>query len=864
MLAANIESRPNRLRKLLARGGVHAGFAPAAGFLAVGVGAFAAGWSGAGTLAATLGIGMAIGWASTWVSYVLTVSRPLAHLVGETIGLAQVDTLALSDALAAVAEGDLTYKLQMRAKPTALVAAPEIELLAAGIGECISKLAESASQLNSMTDEACERFVYIGPDGYQQGQAGGDAMGRSLSGKGQVLVVTASLQHAGLELRRKGFEGILHERYPEIEILDPVESPYELAEMRKVTADAMKRFPRLAGIYVTVAGAGAAAAVSDAGRAGKITVISHDLVEDAMPYVAKGVITAVIGQDPYAQGHDPVIHLFNHLAAGWQPPATRMLTASDLVTAANIGQFWQTGKGAIESAAMAARRPKPIQPAKKHLRIAVLGLEDAVFWEGVRDGVLAAAAELKQFNAEVEWICPEPNKSFNVEIRGRAIENLAGQGWDGIATPIQDTGLVASINRAVAAGVPVATFNSESSSLRGLMVQLSHRAAKLMSVSDALSLSASSSGTATAQIAENISQMAESATSEAMAMTRANASLERIAESVDAIAEGARDQAQAADSLSSAATHIAEAVTVAGSSSETVVASTIQSVATAERGSEAIRQTLAQMKSIENAVDSSAVTIQETNTRAQQIGEIVSTIEDIAAQTNLLALNAAIEAARAGEQGKGFAVVASEVRKLAEKSASATKEIGTIITTVQDSARRAAEAMDIAIRKVHEGSSLAQHSGQALDELLESAKQTQRQTGEMADANQTVATVMVGLTTAIDRVSAVVTANMDRSEQAAANIRETLEIVESVAAISEENAASAERVASSTGLVSRQAQDVNDAAAELTGIARELEGSTARFKLKTEDQVDEAPAPGRASSLKGAVAGEPSRSRKAA
>ena len=864
MLAANIESRPNRLRKLLARGGVHAGFAPAAGFLAVGVGAFAAGWSGAGTLAATLGIGMAIGWASTWVSYVLTVSRPLAHLVGETIGLAQVDTLALSDALAAVAEGDLTYKLQMRAKPTALVAAPEIELLAAGIGECISKLAESASQLNSMTDEACERFVYIGPDGYQQGQAGGDAMGRSLSGKGQVLVVTASLQHAGLELRRKGFEGILHERYPEIEILDPVESPYELAEMRKVTADAMKRFPRLAGIYVTVAGAGAAAAVSDAGRAGKITVISHDLVEDAMPYVAKGVITAVIGQDPYAQGHDPVIHLFNHLAAGWQPPATRMLTASDLVTAANIGQFWQTGKGAIESAAMAARRPKPIQPAKKHLRIAVLGLEDAVFWEGVRDGVLAAAAELKQFNAEVEWICPEPNKSFNVEIRGRAIENLAGQGWDGIATPIQDTGLVASINRAVAAGVPVATFNSESSSLRGLMVQLSHRAAKLMSVSDALSLSASSSGTATAQIAENISQMAESATSEAMAMTRANASLERIAESVDAIAEGARDQAQAADSLSSAATHIAEAVTVAGSSSETVVASTIQSVATAERGSEAIRQTLAQMKSIENAVDSSAVTIQETNTRAQQIGEIVSTIEDIAAQTNLLALNAAIEAARAGEQGKGFAVVASEVRKLAEKSASATKEIGTIITTVQDSARRAAEAMDIAIRKVHEGSSLAQHSGQALDELLESAKQTQRQTGEMADANQTVATVMVGLTTAIDRVSAVVTANMDRSEQAAASIRETLEIVESVAAISEENAASAERVASSTGLVSRQAQDVNDAAAELTGIARELEGSTARFKLKTEDQVDEAPAPGRASSLKGAVAGEPSRSRKAA
>jgi methyl-accepting chemotaxis protein len=310
---------------------------------------------------------------------------------------------------------------------------------------------------------------------------------------------------------------------------------------------------------------------------------------------------------------------------------------------------------------------------------------------------------------------------------------------------------------------------------------------------------------------------------------------------VDAIAGGARDQAEATDSLTAAATHIAEAVSVAGTSSRTVVDSTVEAVTTAERGSDSIRQTLQQMKSIETAVDTSAVTIQETNARAQQIGEIVGTIEDIAAQTNLLALNAAIEAARAGDQGKGFAVVASEVRKLAEKSAAATKEIGTIITNIQASAQRAAEAMDVAIQKVHDGSSLAQHSGDALDQLLESAKQTRRQTSEMAAANQTVTDVMGGLTSAIGSVSAVATANLERSESAAASIRETLEIVESVAAISEENAASTERVAFSTVQVSRQVQDVNDAATELTGIARELEGSVARFKLRS-DEKDEAPA----------------------
>jgi len=840
MQSSNASTHFSAMRQVLVRYGLYVGLAVACGCLVIGGLAYATGAPAVGYALGTIGIGVAAGWCITWAIYLVTVARPLGRLTEATTALAETDTEALSDALAALAEGDLTRKVEMRAAPVTISATAEVTRLGDNIGQIMARLGDSALQLNSMSDEPCRRLFYVGPDGYLQGQTCGEEMGRVLNGRGQVLIVTASFRHAGLQLRRKGFEGILRDRYPNVEIVEAVESPYEGTGMRDVTAAALKRYPRLAGVYVTVAGAGAAMASADAGLGGKLAIICHDLVDDVMPYVSKGVITAVIGQDPYGQGHDPVIHLFNHLAAGWQPPKSRMVTAMDMVNSGNAGQFWQPGKGAIESAAVAARRPRPMQASQRRLRIAVVGLEDTHFWDAVRDGVMAAADEVRPLNAQVEWILPEKGKSFDVAIRSEAIETLAREGWDAIATMVMDTGLVESVNRVVASGVPVATFNSEPSSLRGLMDQLSHRAQKLMAVSGGLADSAQSSGAATSQIAENISQMAEAVTSEAAAMTRANASIERIAESVEGIATGAREQARAAESLSQAATHIAEAVQVAGSSSETVVASTVQAVATAERGSEAIRQTLAQMKLIESAVDSSAATIQETNARAQQIGEIVGTIEDIAAQTNLLALNAAIEAARAGDQGKGFAVVASEVRKLAEKSAAATKEIGTIITTVQASAQRAAEAMDIAMRKVHDGSSLAQHSGEALDELLESAKTTQRQTGEMADANQTVANVMDDLTEAIDRVSAVVTANMDRSEMAAASIRETLEIVESVAAISEENAASAERVASSTGTVSRQAQEVNDAAAELTGIARELEGSTARFKLKRDDQAAEA------------------------
>ncbi len=818
---------------LLLRGVTYAGLGLGLLCISVWVIATLAGASVAGSAPAILGLGMAAGWAVTLGIVRLTMSRPLARITIATEALASEDAAAFADMLSSVAQGDLTSRLEPRTRAIALdsTCAAEVSHLGEVVNEIAARLAEGAEQLNSVTDEACRRLFYVGPDGYLQGQTCGDLMGRTLGGRGQVIVLSGNLRNTGLEVRRRGFGSMLRERYPGIEIVEVLES----TDQAEVPASLLRKYPRLAGIYCTGPATGAALTLVNAGLAGRVTLICHDLTDEVMPYVSKGVISATVGQDPYAQGHDVAIHLFNHLAAGWQPQDPRLLTAMDLVTAENWGQFWRAGKGVIQSQATIERRPRPMKTSPRRLRIGIVGIEDSSFWYPVRDGALAAAEELRPYNADVEWIVPEPNLAWDLSIRGPAIESLAHQGYDALATPVNDTGLVASINRAVAAGVPVATFNSELSSLRGLMYTLSHRAQRLMVVSTDLATTAESSGTATSDIAHTVSQMAEAANNEAAAVTRASNSLHRIAELVDAIAAGARDQARSVGSLSQTAAHIAHAVEVAASSSEAVVAATTQAVVTAQRGSELLRQTLAQMESIERAVDSSATIIQQTNAHAEEIGEIVATIEDIAAQTNLLALNAAIEAARAGEQGKGFAVVASEVRKLAEKSAAATKEIGTIIGTVQSSARHAAEAMDAAMEKVHEGSSLARHSGQALDELLQSAATTQRETAEMVDANQAVASVMDDLTTAIEQVSTVVEANTERSETAAAGIREALEVVENVAAISEENAASAERVAATTVEVSHQAQEVNDAASALTSIARELEGSTARFKIDRDD-----------------------------
>jgi len=198
---------------------------------------------------------------------------------------------------------------------------------------------------------------------------------------------------------------------------------------------------------------------------------------------------------------------------------------------------------------------------------------------------------------------------------------------------------------------------------------------------------------------------------------RVNASALALRDSATQMTTTARQQAQESEQALSAVEGLTQSMRqvadTAGASSE----SAKQALTATERGREAVQSTVQDMQGIRGAVQRMSKQVKGLGDRSLEISQIVSTIRDIAAQTNLLALNAAIEAAGAGEAGARFAVVADQVRKLAENSTQATREIAELVKVIQSETQEAVIAMEQETQAVEAGSASAMRTGDVFKEI---------------------------------------------------------------------------------------------------------------------------------------------------
>jgi len=192
-----------------------------------------------------------------------------------------------------------------------------------------------------------------------------------------------------------------------------------------------------------------------------------------------------------------------------------------------------------------------------------------------------------------------------------------------------------------------------------------------------------------------------------------------------------------------------------------------QAAEVAREGGTIVEETLNKMRSIAESVSATAKKVEELGKSSDQIGRIIGVIDDIADQTNLLALNAAIEAARAGEQGRGFAVVADEVRKLAERTTKATKEIATMIRTVQDETKVAVVAMEQGTQQVEEGVTTTSKAGDSLKQIIHMSEQVGEMITHIATAATEQSSATEEINTNMDQIAKLVKESADGAQQSA-------------------------------------------------------------------------------------------------
>jgi methyl-accepting chemotaxis protein len=308
--------------------------------------------------------------------------------------------------------------------------------------------------------------------------------------------------------------------------------------------------------------------------------------------------------------------------------------------------------------------------------------------------------------------------------------------------------------------------------------------------------------------------------------------VEELSRTAEQIAMVATHQAASIAQTTAALAELDGGIGSLSTQGETLTAAAREASSEAASGNSAVTETASTIAMLKTVSAKATSAMSSLEVRSSQVEEIVDTIEDIADQTNLLALNAAIEAARAGEHGRGFAVVADEVRKLAERSSMATKEISKILSDIKRETVTAAAAMRSSSDSMDSGIDVSQRASRSLETVSTAIATTKN----VAESLAVRAVEMRGASMRVTENMASASAAVEENAAAAAEMRSTTDHVQSamipVAQTASQNVAIAQDVSKSTQELALGLGEIDSTARALRDQAFQLAGLVSKFIIE--------------------------------